>query len=191
MKYNPFLILSLFATIIFSNFAYSDSTLRLGYLSGKTANHVNDLDGFALKGKFDINNSFYAVGGLATYDIDSNDSFVSDSLDEITLGLGWNKPFSESMSFYSELQVLNLDTQFDDLYGYRWTNGFKGLLGSALEYYAEFDLEKINGVERLSENVGAEVGLYYSLNNKISIGGALRDSSAIGRAFRFDIRFDF
>ena len=149
------------------------------------------MDGFGVKGSWELAPSIFVLGGLQNLDIDGG-----ASIDTLNLGVGMNWAMSENADVFGaasfERQKLDVGPSISES-GWGLTGGVRGRVGNSLELSASIKYTDIGDFnDAFTYTAGGRwyftpnfaLGLDYS---KIDLG----DANADGDLFSVALRYDF
>jgi opacity protein-like surface antigen len=121
---------------------------------------LNEVDGFEIKASKELSNDFYVAGDWTRL----SESGVD--LDLLTVGLGYKNEFSQSSTFFSEIDFAKYkgDGGFDEN-GYQVTAGVRSMLSKQLELKAAIEYLDINDVDTTTYVIGGA----YNFNNAVAL----------------------
>jgi hypothetical protein len=138
----------------------------------------NDLDGFGIKGSWELAPSIFVLGGLQNLDADVG------SLDTLNLGVGMNWALSDNADLFGAATFERVDNgPFDDT-GFGVAAGVRGRVAESLELSASVKYQDIGDFgDAFTYSAGGNfaVGLDY---NKLDLDGG--DGDLFSVALRYD-----
>jgi hypothetical protein len=145
-----------------------------------------DLDGFGVKGSWELAPSIFVLGGLQNLEFDGG-----ASLDSLNLGVGMNWAMSENADVFGAATFEQLDGGSSES-GFGVTGGVRGRVGNSLELSASIKYSDIGDFgDSFTYSAGGRwyftpnfaLGLDY---NKIDLGDANVDGDLFSVALRYD-----
>ena len=140
-----------------------------------------DLSGYEIKGSKMISDNFYIAGDYT----DVSKSGVS--IDLTTFGLGYKIDFSDSSTFFTELDYARWDTNFGiDENGYELTVGVRSMLTQRFELKAVIEYLDIDNENETSLVLGGA----YNLSNDVAFYADYKYDSDFSR-YGVGLRYNF
>jgi hypothetical protein len=157
----------------------SFSYLDLGYANWDIDN-AGDIDGFEIKGSGDINEHFYVAGDYTRL----SESGVS--IDLTTLGLGYKNNFSDTSTFFAEVDYASINPEFGSSEdGYEVTLGIRSMVTNKLELNGAVEYLDING-----DSTSLVLGSAYNFTEKFGMYAHYKVESDINR-YALGLRLNF
>jgi len=158
----------------------SFNNIELGYISFDVDGGFEP-DGFELKGSKELSDNFYIAGDYS----DVSDQGLSASL--ITLGVGYKNDFSDSSSFYAEIDYAKVDADggFDED-GYELTLGIRSMLNDQFEIKAAVEYLEIDN----DDTTYLVLGGAYDFTDSVAVYADYKYESDESR-YGIGVRFNF
>jgi hypothetical protein len=144
-------------------------------LSVDAGGNSDSESGIGLRGRFDLQDDFYAVGFLSDVDVTTL----------IAGGAGWRMPINNKADFFTELALARVD--FDG----EAENGFILNAGGRMEVMPKLELEaSFNYVDIVDSDTGITFGGTYAINDQFGVGASFStandvDTLAVGVRITF------
>jgi hypothetical protein len=164
---------------------FSYNLIEGSYATGEIES--TDLDGFGVKGSWELAPTIFVLGGLQNLDVDGG-----GSLDALNLGVGMNWAMSDNADLFGAATYERLDGGPAES-GFGVTGGVRGRVGNSLELSASIKYSDIGDFGD-SFTYAAGGRWYFTPNfalgldyNRLDLG----DSGFDGDLFSVALRYDF
>ncbi len=172
---------ALLSTLSFAVLADNPSFdyIDLGY-SNWDADNLSSIDGFELKGSTSINDNWYIAGDY------NRVSRHGSSLSYSTLGFGYKNNFSDTSTFFAELDYANINPEFSSSSnGYEVTIGLRSMVTPQLELKGAVEYIDTDG-----SNTAFVAGAAYNFTDTIAAYLDYKVDSDLNR-LGVGVRFNF
>jgi len=158
----------------------SFNNIELGYIAHDFDGGFEP-DGFELKGSKELSDNFYIAGDYS----DVSDQGFSISL--TTFGVGYKHDFSQSSTFYAEIDYANVDADggFDED-GYELTLGIRSMLNDQFELKAAVEYLEIDS----EDTTYLVLGGAYNFTDSVAMYADYKYESDESR-YGVGVRFNF
>jgi len=157
----------------------SFDNIEIGYVNFDFGGGL-DPDGFELKGSKQISDNFYIAGDYADTSINGRDLSVT------TFGVGYKNDFSDTSSFFVELDYANFDGEGGDEDGFELTLGVRSMLTDKFEIKAGIEYLDIDNDDITSLFLGGA----YDVTDSVAIYADYKYESDLSR-YGVGVRFNF
>lgn len=167
------------------SFNASADTPSFDYVEGGYTSYdfdvVSDVDGFELGGSVSLTDSFYATADYA--DVSKNGVDLSLT----TLGVGYKSDYSNTSSFFTEVNWANLDSNVgSDENGYELALGIRSMITKDLELKVAAEYLDIDN----DDNTYLVLGAAYNLTDNLAVYSEYKTESDDSQ-FSFGARYNF
>lgn len=153
--------------------------LDVGYANWDFDNAGN-VDGFEIKGSGEINENFYIAGDYTRI------SESGDDIDLATLGLGYKYNYTDSSTFFAELDYASLNPNFGGSEsGYEVTVGVRSMITNEFELNGAVEYLDING-----DSTSLVLGGAYNFTSNFGAYANYKFESDINR-YAVGLRYNF